>query len=110
MNTRLTRGLTVLLWAIALTVVATELLTQGLALLLQLLAPPSPDPSTLPVVVHPLAAAPRPSPGVAPPALDSLSVVALRTIARDRLGPSTRIEGRRIAQARRQALLAALGG
>jgi hypothetical protein len=38
-----------------------------------------------------------------------LSVVELRTLARVRLGSATRIAGRRIAQATRAQLLAALG-
>jgi hypothetical protein len=38
-----------------------------------------------------------------------LSVVELRTLARHRLGSATRIAGRRIAQANRADLLAALG-
>jgi hypothetical protein len=40
--------------------------------------------------------------------LEALSVQQLRTLARQQLGSATRIEGRRIAQAKKSALLAAL--
>ena len=40
--------------------------------------------------------------------IQCFSVVELRTLARQQLGSSARIEGRRIAQARRAALLVAL--
>jgi hypothetical protein len=40
--------------------------------------------------------------------LASLNVTELRRVARERLGSAARLEGRRIAQARRAALLAAL--
>ena len=41
--------------------------------------------------------------------IECFSVVELRTLARQQLGSATRIEGRRIAQARRDDLLLALG-
>jgi hypothetical protein len=41
--------------------------------------------------------------------IECFSVVELRTLARQQLGSAARIEGRRIAQARRADLLLALG-
>lgn len=68
---------------------------------------PWPAPTTAVLLVQAQAASPAPA-AVAPPALASLTVPQLRTLARTRLGSSTRLEGRRIAQARRSALLEAL--
>lgn len=45
---------------------------------------------------------------VAPPALAGLTVPQLRSVARAQLGSSTRLDGRRLAQATRAALLEAL--
>jgi len=60
-------------------------------------------------IAQPLAAAVVAA--VAPPTdLSALGVVALRGLARARLGASTRIGGRRIAQATKAGLLAALAG
>jgi len=62
-----------------------------------------------PAAAHVLAEPPaEPIQPVPAAGLAQLPVVELRRLARERLGSSARIEGRRIAQARRQALLLAL--
>lgn len=69
-----------------------------------------PEPPAAAPVRQALAPArPARSGAVAPPPLGSLNVEQLRTLARQRLGSTTRIGGRRIAQARRADLLDALG-
>ena len=53
-------------------------------------------------------AAPIVRPAVASTNLETLPVVQLRTLARERLGSSTRLNGRRIAQATKSDLLFSL--
>jgi hypothetical protein len=71
------------------------------------LFPRATAPAPVPALCQAQAQATAPT-AVAPPSLAGFTVAQLRSVARAQLGSSTRLDGRRIAQARRSALLEAL--